>query len=46
MGAGPAPSPYGTSNESQGEGNFLEQLRPYTDKIEDMLDTLSEPIKP
>lgn len=27
-------------------GGFLEQLRPYTTKIEDLLDTVSEPVKP
>ncbi|KAL2212731.1 SURF4-domain-containing protein [Sarocladium strictum] len=36
---GPAPA------EEQ-NGGFLEQLRPYTTKIEDLLDTVSEPVKP
>jgi hypothetical protein len=42
------PAPYGASQAAdpqQGEG-FLDQIRPYTSKIEDALDTFSEPIKP
>lgn len=44
---GPA-NPYaggGVSNENP-DGGVIEQIRPYTDKVEDMLDNLSEPIKP
>lgn len=41
---GPA-GPYGGPSEEQ-NGNVLEQIRPYTDKVEDMLDSFSEPIKP
>ncbi|KAL6902609.1 SURF4 family domain-containing protein [Trichoderma evansii] len=35
----------GVSDESNG-GSILDQLRPYTSKVEDFLDTASEPIKP
>lgn len=35
----------GVSDESNG-GSILDQLRPYTSKVEDILDTASEPIKP
>ncbi|KAG8421213.1 ER-derived vesicles protein erv29 [Metarhizium acridum] len=36
----------GPSNAEESNGNILDQIRPYTSKVEDMLDTLSEPIKP
>lgn len=46
------PSPYaggsvgvGVSDESNG-GSVLDQLRPYTSKVEDALDSISEPVKP
>lgn len=45
------PGPYaggggvGVSEESNG-GSVLDQLRPYTSKVEDLLDSVSEPIKP
>lgn len=40
------PSPYGPSTTEEQSGNFLDQIRPYTSKIEDVLDTVSEPVKP
>jgi uncharacterized membrane protein YphA (DoxX/SURF4 family) len=47
LGAG-GPGPYGGGNSSSGEqeNNPLEMVRSYTTKIEDVLDTYSEPIKP
>jgi hypothetical protein len=35
----------GGSDESNG-GSILDQIRPYTSKVEDFLDTVSEPVKP
>jgi uncharacterized membrane protein YphA (DoxX/SURF4 family) len=43
---GGAPSPYGGQPAEQEGGNVLDQVRTYTSKIEDMLDSVSEPIKP
>jgi uncharacterized membrane protein YphA (DoxX/SURF4 family) len=43
---GAAPSPYGGQPAEQESGNVLDQVRTYTSKIEDMLDSVSEPIKP
>lgn len=41
------PAPYGaTSQAEESNGNILDQIRPYTSKVEDMLDNLSEPLKP
>jgi uncharacterized membrane protein YphA (DoxX/SURF4 family) len=40
------PSPYGSSSSDEPSGNILDQIRPYTNKIEDFLDTVSEPVKP
>lgn len=40
------PSPYGNASAEEPSGNILDQIRPYTSKIEDMLDTASEPVKP
>lgn len=40
-----APS-YGNINETPQEGNALDAIRQHTSKIEDMLDTLAEPVKP
>jgi hypothetical protein len=43
---GPA-GPYGGPAPSEEQsGSILEQIRPYTNKVEDMLDSFSEPIKP
>lgn len=42
---GPA-GPYGPGPSEEPNGGILEQIRPYTDKVEDMLDSFSEPIKP
>lgn len=41
------PNPYGgaSSHEEPGAG-ILDQLRPYTSKVEDFLENASEPIKP
>ncbi|KJZ78321.1 Surfeit locus protein 4-like protein [Hirsutella minnesotensis 3608] len=40
------PAPYGGSSSESSEGNLLDQIRPYTSKVEDVMDNLSEPIKP
>lgn len=48
------PSGYGVGGPSYGaapssddsSGNFLDQLRPYTTKVEDVLESVSEPVKP
>jgi hypothetical protein len=40
------PQPYGAQSTEQSSGNVLDQIRPYTSKIEDLLDSVSEPIKP
>lgn len=45
-GLGSGPAPYGSSQPEESSGNVLDQIRPYTSKVEDMLDSLSEPIKP
>ncbi|KOS16698.1 Surfeit locus protein 4 -like protein [Escovopsis weberi] len=45
---GGAPNPYGGSSSSHddaGDG-ILDQIRAYTSKVEDLLDSFSEPIKP
>lgn len=39
------PNPYGSSSNEQQQG-ILDQIRPYTSKVEDFLETASEPIKP
>ncbi|KAK3906690.1 SURF4 family-domain-containing protein [Staphylotrichum tortipilum] len=41
-----APNPFGGSSEDSSEQSPLDAIRQQTSKIEDMLDTLSEPIKP
>lgn len=43
-----APNPYagGPSTAEESSGNILDQVRPYTDKVEDFLDSVSDPIKP
>ncbi|KAK2589781.1 ER-derived vesicles protein erv29 [Conoideocrella luteorostrata] len=55
MQRGPGPSGYGLSgapayggpsNAEESSGNILDQIRPYTSKVEDALDNLSEPLKP
>ncbi|KAI9904815.1 hypothetical protein N3K66_001344 [Trichothecium roseum] len=38
--------PYGTGPSEEPSGGALDQVRVYTSKVEDMLDTLSEPVKP
>lgn len=41
------PAPYGVANnESQSGEGILDQVRPYTSKIEDILDSASEPLRP
>ncbi|KAG9257804.1 SURF4 family protein [Emericellopsis atlantica] len=47
-GIGGQPGPYGAGPSAPGQenGGFVEQIRPYTDKVEDFLDTVSDPIKP
>jgi hypothetical protein len=41
------PAPYGgVSNDMQQGGSVLDQVRPFTSKIEDALDNISEPLKP
>lgn len=46
-GLGGAAPQYGVPPPSdESNGNILDQLRPYTSKVEDVLDSLSEPIKP
>lgn len=40
------PSSYGGSSSEQQDGGVLDQLRPYTSKVEDLLDSFSEPVKP
>ncbi|KAJ6446005.1 COPII-coated vesicle protein SurF4/Erv29 [Purpureocillium lavendulum] len=46
-GLGGGPAPYGGSSQpEESSGNILDQIRPYTSKAEDVLDNLSEPIKP
>ncbi|KAM3513857.1 hypothetical protein MY11210_002485 [Beauveria gryllotalpidicola] len=39
------PNPYGSSSNEQEQG-ILDQIRPYTSKVEDFLESVSEPIKP
>jgi hypothetical protein len=41
-----APNPFGGSSEDAAEQSPLDAIRQQTSKIEDLLDTLSEPIKP
>ncbi|KAK5990698.1 Surfeit locus-like protein [Cladobotryum mycophilum] len=45
LSSGPNPYGGGPSQESS-EGGILDQIRVYTSKVEDVLDTVSEPIKP
>ncbi|GJN68381.1 COPII-coated vesicle protein SurF4/Erv29 [Purpureocillium lilacinum] len=46
-GLGGGPASYGASSQpDESSGNILDQIRPYTSKAEDVLDNLSEPIKP
>jgi hypothetical protein len=45
LGGGP-PQYGGPSTAEESNGNILDQIRPYTSKVEDALDSLSEPIKP
>ncbi|RCI14964.1 hypothetical protein L249_6849 [Ophiocordyceps polyrhachis-furcata BCC 54312] len=40
------PAPYGASPSTESNGNILDQIRPYTSKVEDLMDNFSEPIKP
>lgn len=41
------PNPFGSSNTSNSvDPSPLDQIREQTSKIEDFLDTLSEPVKP
>ncbi|OAA73250.1 COPII-coated vesicle protein SurF4/Erv29 [Cordyceps fumosorosea ARSEF 2679] len=39
------PNPYGSSSQQEEQG-ILDQIRPYTSKVEDLLESVSEPIKP
>ncbi len=41
-----APSPFGGQAEDKTEQSPLDAIRQQTSRIEDLLDTLSEPIKP
>jgi hypothetical protein len=41
-----APSPFGGPSEDQTGQSPLDAIRQQTSKVEDLLDTLSEPIKP
>ncbi|KAL2022674.1 hypothetical protein VTK56DRAFT_4755 [Thermocarpiscus australiensis] len=41
-----APAPFGATSEERSDQSPLEAIRQQTSKIEDLLDTLSEPIKP
>ncbi|QPH00672.1 hypothetical protein C2857_004535 [Epichloe festucae Fl1] len=45
-GLGGAPAYGGPSNAEESNGNLLDKIRPYTSKVEDALDNLSEPLKP
>lgn len=45
-GLGGAPAYGGLSNAEESNGNLLDKIRPYTSKVEDALDNLSEPLKP
>lgn len=40
------PAPYGATQPEASDGNILDQIRPYTSKVEDFMDSFSEPIKP
>lgn len=40
------PSTYGGGVTEEQTGGALDQIRLYTSKVEDLLDTFSEPIKP
>ncbi|KAM4059054.1 SURF4 family protein [Hirsutella rhossiliensis] len=40
------PAPYGANQAEISDGNILDQIRPYTSKVEDFMDSFSEPIKP
>lgn len=48
-GVGPPPS-YGggmsAAGQQSNDSGFVEQLRPYTTKVEDFLESISDPIKP
>ena len=44
-GLGTAP-PFGSAPEANGDPSPLDAIREQTSKIEDFLDTLSEPVKP
>jgi hypothetical protein len=41
-----APSPFGGPSEDKADQSPLDAIRQQTSKIEDLLDTMSEPIKP
>ena len=41
-----AANPYGVARDGQEDKSALDTIREQTSKIEDVLDTLSEPIKP
>ncbi|KAG6008649.1 hypothetical protein E4U43_000108 [Claviceps pusilla] len=45
-GLGGAPAYGGPSSAEESNGGILDQIRPYTSKVEDVLDNLSEPLKP
>lgn len=45
MGVGPTPS-FGASSQDSADASPLDTIRQYTSKIEDVLDTVSEPVKP
>lgn len=41
-----APNPFGGPSEDRTESSPLDAIREQTSKIEDLLDTVSEPLKP
>lgn len=45
LGAGPVPA-FGGPSEDRAESSPLDAIREQTSKIEDLLDTISEPVKP
>ncbi|KAG5980583.1 hypothetical protein E4U55_003885 [Claviceps digitariae] len=45
-GLGGPPAYGGPSSAEESNGGILDQIRPYTSKVEDILDSLSEPIRP
>jgi hypothetical protein len=46
LGAGPGPAQFGGPSEDRSESSPLDAIRQQTSKIEDLMDTVSEPLKP